>query len=308
MSDVDRSMLKISIVIFMVVLFAGLTGYFFHRGEIIYSFVSGILFLIIFILQNLFIKGFDKLFLAVLLASGFMALPFYRSFSGYFIIVVAFLFTLLFKASFDSRKELEATVKIRFLKISHLSLELAMPAVILFLLVMFIMEGNAFTEEKIGVALKPFTPLITKYVPTFNPTMPAGELLNDLVVSNLGKQEIEELNKLPLWAQDQLISKSMEQFKERIENLIGAKIDVEKSVAGNIYDALRSGYANLTYVSKVILVIISFVLLYSLIKSLTSLIFAPISLLAFILYEILLASNFFVIQLESRSREVILLK
>lgn len=306
--DVDRSILKISIVIAAAVLTAGFSSFFFEKGEFIYGAILAVLFLVIFILQNLFIKGLDKLFLAALLETAVWALPFYQNFSGYFVIVASVLVVFLFKASFDSRKELEATIKVRFFRVSRLSLNLAIPALILFLLVMFVTRGGLLTEEGLNILLRPVTPLAMRYVPTFSPSISTGELLNDIVVSNLSEQEVKDLNKLPLWAQNQLIAKSVSQFQEKITSLIGSEIDLQKPISTNIYNALHSGYSGLNPTSKTILIAVLLVILYSLIKSIVPFVHAPIALSAFILYEILLASNFVVVQLESRSREVIILK
>ena len=306
--DVDRSLLKISLLILAVTLVAGLTGFFLEREQLLYGTIVGVIFLTLFILQNLFVKGLDKLFFASLIESGAMALPFYQNFSGYFVITVLILVALLFKAAFDSRRELEATIKIRFFRISRLSMNVAVPGVVLFFLVMFVMKGGLFTEEGVKVLLKPLSPVATKYIPNFSIEAQTGELLNDIVVSNLGEAEIKDLNKLPLWAQNQLIADLVRQFKERIEGFVGSKIDLEKSVSTNVYDALNSGYNNLTSSSRSVLITVVLLLLFSFIRSLASFVHAPIALLSFVIYEILLASNFAVVQLESRSREVIILK
>lgn len=306
--DVDRSVLKISLVVLAAVLAAGFTSFFFERGQLIYAAILTVLFLIIFILQNLFIKGFDKLFLAALLEVGALAMPFYDNFSSYFIIAAALAVALLFKASFDSRKELEATIKVRFFKVSRLSLNSAAPALVLFLLVMFVTKGGLFTEESVNLLLRPLVPVVKKYAPDFSSSMPTVELLNSVIVSNLSETEIKDLNKLPLQAQNQLIAKSVDGLKERVESFIGSGIDLQKPVSVNVYNALCSGYGSLNSTSRTILIVVVLLLLLSLIRSLTPFIHAPIALLAFILYEALLAANFFVVQLESRSREVIILK
>ena len=264
--------------------------------------------LIVFVLQNLFIKSFNKLFLATLLEAIALSLPFYQSFSNYFVLAVLVLFVFLSKASFDSRRELEATIKVRFLRVAKLSLNPAIPTVILFLLVMLTIQGRVFTEEGIGTILRPLTPLMNRYAPTFLPSMPAGELLNDVVVANLGKEELSELNKLPSWAQKQLISKSVTQLAERVGSLIGGEIDLKESITTNLLKAMTSGYSGLNSTFKALLVIGFLILFYSLLRSLTVFIYAPLALFAFVFYELLLAFNFFVIQLESRSREVITLK
>lgn len=308
MVDVDRSILKISIVIFAAVLFAGLAGYFLEEGKLIYGTVFAVIFLVVFILQNLFIKGFDKLFFTTLVESIALALPFYKNFSGFFVIAVFVLTALLFKASFDSRKELEATMKIRFSRVSRLSLNLAVPAFVLFIIVMFVMKGGLFSEEGINILLRPLSPLIMRYYPTFSPSVPVRELLNGIVISNLGDKDAKDFNKLPLLAQNQLIAKPVVELKEEIEGIIHIKIDLEKSISANIYDTLHFKYIDLTPSLKVLLWSVSLILIYSLVRSFIPFVYVPIALLAFIVYEMLLAFNFAVVQLESRSREIIILK
>ena len=67
--DVDQSMLKISIVVVGGVLLSALTSYLFANGYLLWGIVSLLFLSVMLVLQNFFIKGFDKLFVAACLES-----------------------------------------------------------------------------------------------------------------------------------------------------------------------------------------------------------------------------------------------
>lgn len=306
--DADRSILKILLFIFAVALVAGFAGFLLEREQLLYGIIVGVVFLSLFTLQNLFIKGYDKLFLASLVESVAMSLPFYKNFSGYFVIAGLTLVILLFKASFNVRKELEASMKIRFLKISRISMNMAMPGIILFFLGLFIIRGEFLTREGVSLALEPLSPIAAKYIPKFSFEASTGELLNNIVISSLGEIETENLNKIPLLSRNKLIAESVNGFQDRIKGFVGTEISLEKSVSANVYDILNTRYNNLTTASKTILIVMIFLSLFSLIITLVPLAHIPIAILTFVMYEIFLVSGFAVVQLEPRSREIIILK
>ncbi len=307
--DVDRSILKISIVIFAGVIFAFSSGYLVSTSELLYASISTIVFLIIFTLQNLFIKSFDKLFLATLLESLALALPFYRNFSGLSVIVLSVLLILLFKGSFDVRKELESTIKVRFLRSSHLSLKAGLPAIVLFFGAMLFLQGTFLTEKNFNdLLLSPLTPLVRTLIPAFSPSIATDKFLNNIAISNLTEADLKDFNELTPSAQNQLTAGAVSQLKEKIEEYIDREVDLKKSVSANIYDILNYGYAGLAENRRLIVSMVLALSLYLFVKSLIPFLYLPIAFLCFIVYEILLASNFFVVQLESRSREILILK
>jgi len=306
--DVDRSLLKIAIVISVCVLLAFLTSFFLEKNNLIVAVVFLVLFLSTFTIQNLFVKGLDKLFLAALLSSGAMTAPFYYNFSGYSAIAMSILAVLLFKSSLDSRSELRDAIKIKFFRISRFSLNLSVPAIILFFGLMIFLRGEGFTENSVRLLLHPISPVVERYIPTFEPDIKTKDLLNDIVVSNFSPQDTENLNALPLLEQNQVVEEGVGQLQNRIETYVGSKIDLEKSVVGNIYDSALSAYESLTSGSRSVLLVISLFVAYSLLRSLVPILQIPIALLTLVLYEILLATNFAVVGLEQRSREVITLK
>lgn len=310
--DTDKSIVKIASIISVNVFLAFLSSYFLSIGNLPVSVIFFVLFLVCLIIQNLFIKGLNKLFIASALESVAIALPFYNNFSGYSFLIIIVLILLCYKSSFDSRKEMEQAMRIRFFKISRLSMGMALPAIVIFLGLMVSMRGNGFTEDSVRWALQPLTPLAQKYASNFSPDVKVRDLLNNIALSGLASQAKSNpslnLDSLPESDRKKLIDQGIKDLENRLDTFFGQKLDLDKSVSINIYEGLNSFYKGLTSSSQVIVLLISLFIAYSLIRGLSILVQIPIAFLALILYEALLGFNFAVIQLEPRSREVIIMK
>jgi hypothetical protein len=305
--DVDRSVVKIIIVVLFGIISAVLTGLFFEKGEYIFSLISALAFLVVFIIQNIFIKSFDKIFIADFLQVAALSAMFYKLFSGYLLAAIIVLIILLFKASFDAKRELNSTLKIRFFRISKLILGSAAPAVFIFLVAIFLIQGVSIKESWLDRAFYPVTPFVKQYLPDFSPQMPVSELLKDMALSGLQESDVEKINELPKWAANQMIEESIAQLEERMEALTGSDIVPENSVSSNVYSIISDKIAGLSSASRLYLGVIVIVTAFIFIKSLMPIIYPVIAFAAFIIYEILLAVKFAVVQLETRSKEVVIL-
>ena len=310
--DTDKSILKIISVILANVILAILSSYFLSIGSWLIGITFFALFLSCLIIQNLFIKGLDKLFIAAAVQGMALALPFYHNFSGLFVLALVVLILLSFKSSFDTRRELEQAMKIRFFRIAKLSINITLPAIIIFLGLMVFMRGNGFSVDSVRWTLQPITPLVERYASNFSPDVKVKDLLNNIASSNLANQAKSNpdlnLDKLPEDAREELIGQGIKDLEVRLETFIGQDLDLDKSVSTNIYEGLNSFYMGLTSTSQTLVLLISLFITYSLIRGLSILIQIPIAFLALVLYEALLGFNFAVIQLEPRSREVIIMK
>ena len=163
--DADQSMLKISIVIASGVLFSALTSYLLANDYLFFGLVSLVFLSVILVLQNFFIKGLDKLFIAACLESVAGAGFFYANFSGTLIIVVAVLVVVLTKSFFDVRRELVTSLKVRFWKICKMSLSDNVPALLLFFLALLFIKGSFFTETNFtNFILKPTSSIASPFL------------------------------------------------------------------------------------------------------------------------------------------------
>ncbi|MBI1838706.1 MAG: hypothetical protein HYR95_00150 [Candidatus Colwellbacteria bacterium] len=306
--DGDKSLLKIAGVIVVGILIALATGFFFDKALFTYGILSGTFFLSVFVLQNLFIKDLDKVILSLFLESLGFTVFFYRDFSYHLVAGSIILAMLLFWGSYKARKELEATVRIRFFRASRLALNSAVPAIFVFMSLIFLARGTVFTETNLQSLLESFSPLIRGYVPAFSFSKPTGELIKDIALGNMSSEELVAFNKLPQSARDQAVNKTVEELSLRVEPYFGSTFSPEKSLSQNVYAAAAIRINGLDENSRMYFTAWLMLLILFSARSLVPIIQIPISILAFLIYQIILATNFAVVQLESRSREVLLLK
>lgn len=304
--DADQSMVKIFIVVGCGVLLSALTGYLFASGYLLGGLISLLFLSVILVLQNFFVKGFDKLFVAACLESVAGAGFFYADFSGILVITVAALVAILTKSFFDVRRELETSLKVRFWRISRMSLSSSVPALLLFFLVILSVRGSLFTEENFTNFI--FRPVVTAFVTPYFPDIKADgsarDFFNWLAVATAQKQ----LDGLPSSVRNQAIASAAAQYAAGIERGTGSSIDFNKSLSSNFYSGLTSAYSRLTGNWRIYNILSIVILIYLLFRSIMPILYLPLAFIVFIFYEITLAMGFAMIQLESRSREVIVLK
>lgn len=307
--DADQSMLKISIVIASGVLFSALTSYLFVNNYLLWGLISLLFLSVILVLQNFFIKGFDKLFVAACLEAVTGAGFFYANFSGALVVIVIVLIAVLTKSFFDVRRELVTSLKVRFWKICKISLSDNVPALLLFFLALLSVKGSFFTETNFtNFVLKPTSPIIAAYLRDFDPNKNTKEFITQMLVNNLSETEKQILGKLTPTAKNKTINDLVDKFSASIETSTGSKINLNKPVSTNIYAAIMEVYNRLAGNSRNFAIIIGVISIYYLIRSVMPILYLPIAFIVFIFYEIILATGFALVQLESRSREVIVLK
>ena len=307
--DADQSIVKISIVIASGVLLSALTSYLFANGYLLWGLISLVFLSEILVLQNFFIKGFDKLFAAAFLEAVGGAGFFYADFSGAVVIVVAAMVAILTKSFFDVRRELETSIKVRFWKISQVSLSATIPALLLFFLALLSVKGNFFTEANFtNFILKPTSPIIAAYLHDFTPSKNTREFITQMLISNFSETDKQVLEKLPPAAKNQAISGLVDKFSTSLESSTGSVIDLNKPISTNIYAGIMAAYNRLTGNSRIFAIIIGIISIYYLIRSVMPILYLPIAFIVFLFYEVILSTGFALVQLESRSREVIILK
>lgn len=307
--DADQSMVKISIVVATGVLLSALTSYLFANGHLLTGLISLLVLSAVFVLQNFFVKGFDKLFIAAFLESIAGAVFFYADFSGVVVIVVTAMVAILTKSFFDVRRELETSIKVRFWKICKISLSGNVPALLLFFLALLSVNGSFFTEANFTkFILNPSSPIISAYAHGFDPNKNTKEFVIEIITGNFNDSEKQVYSKLSPADQEEAISPSVDRFVSSLEDSTKTDIDLNKPVSTNIYEGIMAYYNNLTGSSRIFAIIIGVISIYYLVRSVMPILYLPLAFIVFVFYEIILASGFALVQLESRSREVIVLK
>ena len=288
---------KIYSVIGITVAVALAGSYFFSHGEIFYGILTLLVFLVLFALQVILLANADKnLTTAVVLNSLAWASFFYSAVSFHFILAFGFLLFFLFLAGRRGKDELNNSLKIKVSRVVQAVIGFALAAVVIFIFVAMILIAKFdLTEERIyRLTDVVVTPLARHYVPDFTPDMETGAFLAKLAERNLVTNR-------------QVINQSVAQLKQDIEGYAGTQIDLRRSVAENLYQALQFKISNLTPQAKIywVLIILGTILLS--IKSIEILIALPLIFSVFIIYQLLLAFNFVLIDLKNKRQEVVLL-
>ena len=102
-------------------------------------------------------------------------------------------------------------------------------------------------------------------------------------------------------------AEALKRTKESLSSYIG-EVDTKAPLGSAIYSYFAERLTSASLVVKITVGLALITILWGIIKAITLTLFLPIAALAILVYEILVVLNFIVIQYESRSREIILLK
>ncbi len=300
--------LKAYSLVGVTTLIALLGGYLLSKGLIFVGTLVAGIFLVCFSLQIIFLGNRYHLFLAVIINSLALALFFYQAFSFYFIVALLILIGFLYLSVRRGRSEMENLMKVSIFRIVRASIGYGLTALIIFLGAALILNSQfSFTREKVDKLVDAtLTPLAKRYVPDFSPEMKMETFLTKLaernLVANKGFQALSASLK------KEAIGQSVVELQRQIEGSLGAKLQLNQSVAENIYQVLLIKVGSLTPVAKLYWSLLLVGLIWLTIKSVEFLIYLPFAILVFIVYELLLALDFAKVEFEPRSKEVVLLK
>ena len=321
-ADVDRSMLKIAVLAVFSVVFFSAFGYFFklffqggEKNFLLISGLSAIIFLIFFTLQTLFIKSFKISFLMIFLSCVGLAAVFYDIANSAILTGIALVFLALFFSNLNGVRELKNSLKINFWKINKTVLPKAVAAIFLFISIVYI-YGHSEANEEFFISQQNFEKIILspsiivaqKFYPEIDPSLS----INELAV-NLAKKQIEEspeLNILPSAVKKTMVNQAAAELESQINGFLSIPESTGKklTVSEAIYKTLKNKFNALPENLKSLILIGVVLTIFLTLEVLALPIRLIISFLAFIVYEIFLAFGFANVELEGRSKEIIILK
>ena len=317
--ETDSSITKIIILGVLNVGLASVFGYFLKlitdgQGRLILgTLLLGIGFLIFFLLDVFLIKSFWRITVIVVLESLALLIFFLGSlsfylFSGFLIIVL-----LLLSSIQAGRRELANMLKIRFWRISKVVVPKAIFALALFSGLVYF--NSVKGEESFFISPPVFERIfilssggniIEKFFPGFSMSTPLGESLRAVAQRQVNDEP--QFQSLPEESREELISQTTRQLEEKFSSFLGVSLGDDASLPGVIYRAIVQWFASLPETGKMLASGGAAFLIFLTIIALTWPIRLLVSVLSYLVYEIFLALGFSVIMLESRSREIILLK
>lgn len=309
-AEVDRSIVKIVAIVSSAVIFAALFSYFLIRFNFVYSLIAIILFLVVFALQAFFIKDWGVILFAVFFEVFAIAVPFYQSFS----LLLAGLFFLfsffLFFAVLSGRRELQNALNVPFFKVAKSVLIGSIVAVILLVSSIFIFGGigsELATEENFQAALDPvIAPVMWSVIPNSSPEMSLKSIISGFVKKQL--QDTDQFKVLSESAKNDYLNKVVEEEAKAIQRSLTVPLNFNKSISQNIYTVAFTLVNSKKPQEKDYFGLLVLVTIWLTVGSIASIFYIPVAIMTYIVYEILLAVEFAVVQYETRSREIIILK
>ena len=305
-ADVDLSKIKVISFISMAVVLALVAGYFIAVVSPVYALIFLVLFWTIFALQIFFIKDWTRVLIAIFLESAAMLAPsviIYRdNFSGYVFLALGVVIALLISAENHGRQEIANSLKIPFWGTSKNVITRIIPAILIFVSVIyvFIIGGTALENKGQIFSENILTPVVAVFFPDFSSKMSLRDLIPIIVEKQIGKETFKALPSAQR-------SEALRQVEQMLKQYTGG-LSAGSPLGTAVYDLLMDKLQNSPIIIKASIVFSLIWFLWFMIKIMTWILYIPVFVLTLAAYEILLALNFIVIQYESRSKEIILLK
>lgn len=304
-SDTDVSVVKLISFVLLAIISAMATGYFIAKISILYILISLIVFWIIFTLQVLFIKGRSRIIIALALETMAIAIPsvfiFESGFSSYMLIGAISLFVLLLMAEMSARSQVKNSLRIKFFKVAKVSLSKSIPALLVFIsLIYLFVAGKDLAAKNSGfIADSIITPIFSAFIPGLSADSSFRDIIEKTAELRLGRDAYESL---PSYVKDE----SVKQTQTFIEKYTG-QINIDAPFSDVVFEFFTERLSGADLLTKLYVAITLVTLIWFIVRTATIILYIPIAILSFLVYELLIVTNFIVIQYESRSREIVLL-
>ncbi len=325
-SDAHHSILKMVALAVVTVFFAFTLSYFLkvffgtgNLSSLIILLLSAVGFLTLFLLNVVFIKTMWRSNLIIASESIGLLLGFWDEFSFGLLLGCFFVFLLLVLANYSGTSELENMLKIKVWKVGKRALPKAMLALSLFISLIYYLALNRnlalwpnnffISEQTFEKVIFPTEPFIQKFFPQFEFQVTTDEFLHRLAESQVDEAvKSQNVGKLPDSLKAELIAKSASDLGGKFASSLGIQLESQDTVAGTLYKALVQRIMLLPSNVHDALPLILAAVVFLLIISLGWLLRWVSSVLAFLIYKLLMYAGFAQLVLEGRSREIAILK
>lgn len=301
----ERSLFKVYLLIGITALLALLSGFLLKVGEFGYGMLIFVVLTIVLIIQSLTLKYTKEMLLASGLCALGLVLPFWDAPLGYLGGTTLIIFLLLFAAHNRGKREGENMMKIRFSHATRPVVSLILTVGVILITFLFSVNGaSIFTEENIKRTVDfTVTPIVKGYVKDFSSDAKLGDVLGSITL-----QQIEESSgseNLSDFQKQLLVNQSVKELSVLLREKTNFNFQENATVGANIHALVSEKSSNFLDPKAPWGIFILGIIILLLVKSIEIVLYIPLGLLAFMLYELLIAFGFIVVQSESRSKEVI---
>lgn len=284
-----------------------LASFFLESGRYVGGAVFIVLFLAFFVIEVLFISVKSNLAWAAVLNALVTAIPLFGLLSLYFVIGFLIFLAFLVYGALRGLKEIDNMLKINFARLVRVISTATIGGTVIFFSASVI-AGSDFSINKSGIdkAIEVSTPIIEKFFDGFNGKDTAGVFLNKFVENQLkSNQQFVALSQAE---RREIVEAQSLELETKIEEIIGASIDKDSTVSENIYEIVDERLSTLNTREQMLLSAVLISIVWISVRGIDFLIYIPLSILVFLLYEFLFSIKFAAVQLETRSKEIISLK
>ena len=280
-------------------------------NTLLWTGVLGLVFSIIFLLQTFFTRQNSASAFILVLESLAMVIVFITE----SLVILSFsviIFTVLYWGNYSGRKVLENNMKINFWETSRAVLPKAVAAFALLFGGLMPFYSAVADQDRFPVSLFLFHEVVSSgdfIINKFLPGFTASSTFEEIAV----KTSEQSLNQLPgaenlsKSAKQQIIGKNASEFYDRVSSFLGIKINPKMNIPDSLYQIAREKFLNLSERGKQIVFAIIGLLIFLTIEAISWPLRSAISILTFVIYEILLAIGFARISLEQRAKETIII-
>lgn len=312
---------KLGIFCLFAVLFAFLFSWYLEAAlnsqdglYVLYSAVFAFLFLAFYLLESFFIE--DEMEVGLVNFIQALAMTALLFVGNFYWLSAAFIFAVFFALAYGNRsgaKWLNNSLRINFNQISRLVLPKGILAVSLVIAaaipLSFRQKGSDFFIPQLFFesALSSTSGIISQWVPDFSPSLTVEEWARHSVENTISGQEGNNKSLTPA-VKESLVKEGVKGMYKNIAGFIGKTVDPKLTISSLFYEAIKSKFSILPQPTKDIIYAVFGVLIFLSIESAAFIIRGFISFLSFIIFQILLISNFSHIQIVDRPKEKIAIR
>ena len=316
---------KSSILGFFAAVFAFATGFLINNAAfqqlhlesktIIGLSAAIILFLIFLTLEVVFINRRSFLALMLAVSSIGLALGFFPNFSQNIFLALAAAAVVIIVGGMTTRAALDDSLKISFFRVANGSIKFGILALAIIAAVLFFNVFSSKPLEKdnpiLSEGLMDTTlQILSKPLASVFEGVDFSKTLRDTatqMVDNQIQQDPTLKDKITPAQRQQIINGSLQELQSRLGGIFGGTLNVDEKLSSALYDAMLNKLNTLPPSVRSIIMIIGAVLVLFTVLAVSPIIRPIIAGLAFVFYEIFLASGFGSIIYETKSKETIVL-
>ena len=301
----EHSQVKAYSLIATTTLLALLAGYLMATNLFAAGGLVLVIFTVGFLIQAIALRfSKEAAVVAVLNTIGFLA-PFYNQRLSYLLATFAVVTLFFFSAVLRGQRSVENVIRIRFSQITRPVAGIVLAALTVLLSFVLFSKGDVLlgvgnVNRTIDLLV---VPVAQGYIKDFSSSMTTGAALRGLAETQLNANSDFAL--LSASQKETAIRQYIDGFVTYVESKTGFELDVAVSVGENVQQLITAKASSVGPQNQQLRAVVFVTVLMLLVKSIEVILYIPLAVLAFILYQLLVASGFLVVQLEPRSKEVI---